>query len=270
MDIASIIGIVVGIGALAFGYRLEGGNFAALMSTSAIIIIFGGTLGTTCLSYGLNNMLRMPVLFMQLFKAPKSKIPATIETVVKFSESARKDGLLSLEKLLETESASKNIDPLLRHGIIMVVDGTDLNEIKNTLETEIYVQEQNARIDASMFETAAGFSPTMGVIGTVMGLVQVLSNMESPEKLAASVAVAFIATLFGVGFANLILMPAANKLKLRLKYYKFEKELIIEGICSIRNGENPKLIREKLNAYLLLSGSKVGKAEKETKNRRGK
>ncbi len=134
--------------------------------------------------------------------------------------------------------------------MFMVIDGSDLEQIRQHLETEIYVFENNAKKEIATFEALGGYAPAFGMIGTIMGLVKVLSNMDSPEKMSSAIAVAFITTLYGVVFANLICLPAANKLQLRLEEQLLEKEMIVEGVCSVRNGQNPKMIREKLSVYL--------------------
>ncbi|OJU16837.1 MAG: hypothetical protein BGN88_08160 [Clostridiales bacterium 43-6] len=262
MDIFSIIGVFFGIGMILVGYILEHGKIQSLILLSPALIVFGGTVGALMLSYTQNIITKAPKLILEALKKPKSKVPELIDFLVMLSESARRDGLLSLEKVVEEEQNKKAIDPLLKRGIIMVIDGTDLQEIRELLETEIFVYEENKKIEASFFEAAGGYSPTMGIIGTVLGLVQVLSNMSTPEELAKSIAVAFIATLYGIMFANLIYLPIGNKLKLQLKYYKLEKEMIIEGICCIRNGENPKMLRERLSAFLQLDPQKKKKSGK--------
>jgi chemotaxis protein MotA len=268
MDISSILGILFGFGMLILGFALEKGNMGSLFLMSPAIIVFGGTLGAIMLSYRLKDVLNIPKLIIQACRAEKSSIPTLIDFLVMLSESARKDGLLSLERVLEAEQEKNTVDPLLVRGTIMVIDGTDINEIRERLETEIYVYEMVKKVQASIFDSAGGFSPTMGIIGTVMGLIQVLSNMDSAEKLAKSIAVAFIATLYGVCFANIVYIPIANKLKLQLKFYKLEKEVIIDGLCAIRNGENPKILRERLSAYFQIdakTNNKDGDKKKKEK-----
>jgi chemotaxis protein MotA len=144
---------------------------------------------------------------------------------------------------------SEKFDPMLKEGIKMVVDGTDAELVKNMYENELYINDQLKKNEASMFEAAGGYSPTMGIIGTVMGLVHVLGNLSSPEELSKSIAGAFIATLYGVCFANLVYLPMASKLKQKAKQAAFEKQLIMEGVMSIQAGENPSIIRRKLQTF---------------------
>lgn len=250
MDFASIIGIIVGLGSLVLGYSMDDGNLKALWLLGAAIIVAGGSLGSIALSYGIHELKKMPLLFLQMFRSPKSRLSPTIDFIVSLSENARRDGLLSLERILEEEPAKKQPDPLLKKGMLMVIDGADLEQIRDLLETEIRVYEEKAKTEIATFESFAGYAPAYGMIGTIMGLIQVLANMESPQQMASSIAVAFITTLYGVIIANLICLPTSNKLKMRLKALLIEKEMIVEGVCSIRNGQNPKMLREKLSTYL--------------------
>lgn len=256
MDLISIIGIIVAIFSLAFGYAMDGGVLSKLWLLSAFIIVAGGSLGSVMLSYGFQQIKRFPGLLFSLFISPKTNIAKTIGFLVTLSESARKDGILSLEKIIEAEEKKSHIDPFLRSGIMMVVDGADLEQIKSFLENDISVYEQKASSDISMFDSFAAYAPAYGMIGTIMGLIQVLANMKSPESMAAAISVAFITTLYGVVIANAICIPASNKLKLRLEYHQTEKEMIIEGICGIRNGDNPKILRERLSPYLIYESSR--------------
>ncbi len=266
MDIATGLGLLVGAGALVFGYSMDGGSVAALWLLSAFIIVLGGSIGSISIAFGFKQVAKMPVLFLQLFKSPKSKMAQTLDYLVLLAENARRDGLLSLEKILNKEDPKKPVDPLLKHGMLMVIDGADMEQIKDYLETEVYVFESRVKTEISTFETLAGYAPAYGMIGTIMGLIQVLANMESPEQMASAIAVAFITTLYGVILANLICLPAANKMSLRLNDNLVEKEMIVEGICSIRNGQNPKMLREKLSVYLPGDAKSRQKAAGKNKN----
>lgn len=258
MDIASILGLIIAICAIAFGYTMDGGNLRALWLLSALIIVVGGSAGSVAISYGINELKKMPALFLQTFRQPKSSIPKTLEFLVTLSEHARKNGLLSLEKLLNTHDPKSPVDPLLKRGMLMVIDGADLEQIRDLMETDIAIYEERSKNEISTFDCFAGYAPAYGMVGTIMGLVQALSNMESPEAMAASIAVAFITTFYGVMIANLICLPAASKLKNRLRSSVLEKEMIVDGVCAIRNGQNPKLLRSKLSSYLT-SESKLQK-----------
>lgn len=250
MDLASILGIIFGLGCLILGYGMDGGSVKSLMLLSAFVIVIGGSFGSIALSYGISELKKMPLLFLQTFIPPKSNIGKTVEYIVMLSEVARKEGLLSIEKIIDDKKAKEQPDPLLKQGMMMVIDGVDLEQIREMLETQIYVYEEQAKNEIATFEAFAGYAPTYGMIGTIMGLIKVLSSLDSPEEMTESIAVAFVATLYGVASANVICLPTANKLKLRLKKQLLEKEMIVEGVCSIRNGINPKMLRDKLSIYV--------------------
>lgn len=273
MDFASIIGIIVGIASLVLGYSMDGGSLRALWLLSALIIVVGGSIGSVAISHGISDLKKMPVLFLSTFKNPKSTFTSTIDFIIMLAENARKDGLLSIEKILDAESSKNNLDPLLNRGMLMVIDGTDLEQIRENLEIDISIFEEKTKAEIATFESFAGYAPAYGMIGTIMGLIQVLANMQSPEKMSAAIAVAFITTLYGVVIANLFCLPVANKLTQRMKLQLMEKDMIIEGVCSIRNGQNPKMLREKLSSYLLLNSkpsNKAAKGGKEVKNNKKK
>lgn len=248
MDLSTILGIVVGFGMLITGFVMEGGEVGALFLLSPAIIVFGGTLGALMISFTMKDIQSIPRLLKDSMTLHQSNEDTLIKEFEKLSEISRKEGLLSLENAIAGEEANQ-FDPMLKKGIRMVVDGTDLEFVKNMFETEMYVKEQVKKNEAAIFEAAGGYSPTLGIIGTVMGLVHVLGNLTSPEALSKSIAGAFIATLYGVCFANLVYLPIANKLKLKMKQARLEKELIMEGVLSIQAGENPTIIREKLSAF---------------------
>lgn len=270
MDLASVFGVVVGLGSLILGYTMDGGSVKALWLISAFIIVVGGSLGSVALSYGISVLKKLPFLYLQTFAKGKSSFLKTIDYIVMLSENARKDGLLSIEKIIDDKNTKEKeaADPLLKRGMLMVIDGVDLEQIRELLELELYVYEEKSKNEISMFESFAGFAPAYGMIGTIVGLIQVLANMESPEQMTSSIAVAFITTLYGVIIANLICLPAAAKLKGRLQQYLLEKEMIIEGVCAIRDGINPKVLRDKLSIYLqaeLANPKKAKAAPKEEK-----
>lgn len=262
MDLSTVLGLVIGVGGILLGYVLEGGSLGALIAIPSMFIIFGGTIGAVMVTVTLKEVMSIPRLIGEAMTLHKSSEAELIEVFVRLSEVARKEGLLSLENIIEQEIGD-NFDPMLKKGIRMVVDGTELELVKNMFETEIYIHEMQAKTEAAMFDAAGGFSPTMGIIGTVMGLIKVLGNLSNPEELSKSIAGAFIATLYGVFFANVVYLPIGAKLKLKEKQSKLEKELIMEGVLSIQAGENPAIIREKLSAFIPHGGKKAVAAPKE-------
>lgn len=245
MDLSTIIGLILGFGMLIGGFMLEGGHFTSLLEPTAAMIVFGGTAGATMVSFSMDDIKQVGALFKITFREKKFAVDELITALCGFAEKARREGLLSLER----ETANID-DDFLRQGIQLVVDGTDPALVRDILETQIDFTDQRHRIGADIFEAAGGYSPTMGIIGTVMGLVHVLSNLADPEKLGPSIAVAFIATLYGVAFANVAWLPIGHKLKLKSKQERFMREIALEGILSIQAGDNPSIVREKLRAFL--------------------
>lgn len=257
MEITAIGGIVFAIIALVGGFLIEGGHAGALFQLSAAIIVFGGTLGATVISFSLKEVLTVPKLLKIAFFSSQPDTGQTIELLVSLAEEARREGLLYLENRL-----SEIEDPFMRKGIQLVVDGTDPEVVKSILETELYNVEERHRVGSAMFEAAGGYAPTMGIIGTVMGLIHVLGSISSPEKLAPAIAVAFMATLYGVASANILWLPLSAKLHNLSKKELLIRELMMEGIISLQAGYNPILIRERLTAFLAPS-SRESTAEAE-------
>jgi chemotaxis protein MotA len=239
MDFTSIIGIVVGFGMLILGYSMDNGDVMALMLASAAVIVIGGTAGALILSYGASQLKHFFGMFFEIYKNPKSSINATIDYLVTLAETARKEGLLSLEKIIMEEDPKKKVDPLLKRGTLMVIDGTDLEQIRTLLDMEIYIYEQRRKTEISMFDSAAAYAPAMGMVGTIMGLIQVLQNMSTPENLTKAIAVAFITTLYGVILANLFFIPVANKSG-SARIYRWKK-CVIEGILRHPHGDQPQI-----------------------------
>lgn len=245
MELTTIVGIVIALGSLIIAFMMEGGHPSSLIQPTAALIVFGGTLGAVVVSYSMNELKSVPKLLkvIVLQKLPDEVI--LIDQISALADKVRREGLLYLENQLP------NIDdPFMRKGIQLVVDGTDPELVRQIMETEMYSLQERHQTGASIFETAGGYSPTMGIIGTVMGLVHVLGNLDQPETLGPSIALAFIATLYGVGAANVLWLPIADKLKNLSKKETMLREMMLEGIMSIQAGYNPLLIRERLNAFL--------------------
>ena len=269
MDITTIIGIIIAFGGIIGGYLGEsGGNIGALKglwSATAAPIILGGTIGAIAVSFPLNELkLFVPMLKMILFNKKLNEVQ-TINTMVRFSEIARKEGLLALENEI---SGIKN--PLIEKGLKLIIDGTESQTTKDILSWDMHLQNDTNMRGAKIFAAGGGFSPTMGIIGTVMGLINVLAgNMEDPEHLAHGIAAAFIATLYGVALANLLWLPFENKIKVKASRERLINEIIIEGVLSIQAGDHPDTVRDKMSlAYFeKASGKKAapkkGKAEDE-------
>jgi chemotaxis protein MotA len=245
-DSATMIGAGIGFGGLLVGYMLEGGSPKSLVGFSALIIILSGTSGALIVSFGMKPFMKIPSFFKATMKAPMGPSKELVQLLYNFAEKARREGLLSLE-----DDIDKLDNDFLKKGIRLVVDGVDPEIVRNTLENDISLFEHRKKEDAEVLAQAGGYSPTMGIVGTVMGLVLVLANLGGDAAaLGHSIAAAFIATLYGIGFANLIWLPAATRIKANMKEEVLARELILTGILSIQAGENPSLIKDKLAAYV--------------------
>lgn len=246
LDIFTIIGLIIGFGGLLFGFLVEAKfNFSAigsLIQPTAASIVFGGTIGAVLISFPFNEVKGILGALKRVFTIQKYDINEIVEQFVIWADKARKDGLLSLE-----EDARNSDNYFLKKGLTLIVDGTSPEVVRDLLERKIAVLEIELESSIKIFEAAGGFSPTMGVIGTVMGMVNILGEMGGDTNaLAHSIAVAFIATLYGVLFANVVYLPFASRLKCKMEHLKFYFELIIEGLLSLQSGESPKIIKEKL------------------------
>jgi chemotaxis protein MotA len=245
MDLATVIGLVLGFGAVFASLILEGGNIGSLINLPAGVLVIGGTLGATTVCVSLSTMTGLVGITMKAFFAKPHDPRHTIEELVGLAERARREGLLVLE-----EQARNAEDPFLRKGIQLAVDGVDPQTLRTVLETEVHNMIERHHAGASVYDTMGGFAPTMGIIGTVMGLVHMLENLSEPGKMGHAIASAFIATLYGVIVANLVFLPLGNKLKAMSAHEAHARRMLIEGILSIQAGDNPRVVQEKLNAFL--------------------
>lgn len=253
MDLSTLIGLLVGFGSLIASVLMEGGDPMAFIQPSAMLIVFGGTIGATMIAFPLESVMKLPTLFQITIKKQDHDAYALVEQFATFAEKARKNGLLALEN-----DAQAIKDPFLKQALMMAVDGTEAETIKNVLETQAESVEERHEALFAMLEAMGGFAPTMGIIGTVMGLVHVLGNLSDPNSLGPKIAVAFIATLWGVSTANLLWLPLGNKLKRKNAeeiHYRF---LVIEGVLAVQSGENPRLVRQKLEGMVPPMKAKKG------------
>jgi chemotaxis protein MotA len=246
MDIASIGGILLALISLILAFIFDGGSLTALMQPTAALIVVGGTIGATLASVSLRQFMAVGKYLKIAFFPKSSAAPlVVIEQLVELASVARREGILALEERVETFH-----DEFLQNGIRLVVDGVDPELVKSMLETELAYVEDRHLAAAKIFDTAGGYAPTMGIIGTVMGLVHVLSSLQNVDALGPEIAVAFTATLYGVGTANIVWLPLGSKLKARNSEEVLMREIMIEGILSIQAGENPNILRQKLKAFL--------------------
>jgi len=245
MELSTPIGLVLGFGALLGAFMMEGGSPIMLLSPSAGIIVLGGTIAAILIAFPLKSVLVLPKLLMQTFFSASGDPQEIVNAFVELADKARREGLLALEE------DSKNIeDPFMRKGVMLVVDGVDPEVVRDIMETDADLVAERHSTGQGMLTAMGGFAPTMGIIGTVMGLVNVLSNLADPEHLGESIAVAFIATLYGVVTANILWLPMGNKLKKKSEMELHVRYLMVEGVLAVQAGENPRIVREKLDAFL--------------------
>lgn len=245
MDITTIGGLVIALGAIISGILIEGGNLGSYVGISAAVIILGGTIGAVTISFPMKVLSQVPSLLTNALTNQSHDIPGTIRKIVEFSERARREGILCLEAELANVK-----DEFLKYGLQMVIDGTDPQLVRDTLQTKLAFIGERHHQGAQVFEAAGGFAPTMGIIGTVLGLINVLSNMKDPSKLGEAIALAFIATLYGISSANLVWLPIANKLKNKHQEEQIIKEIMLEGVLCLQSGDNPRMVEQKLKAFL--------------------
>lgn len=245
MDIATIIGLIMGFGAVIGGQILEGGHITALLQPTAAIIVLGGTFGATCVSFPLKTILQALNDAKKALVPPQENPEAIIKDIIGYAAKARRNGLISLE-----QEAQVIKDRFTKKGISLVVDGIDPQKLRETMEIELASYEEHAKASAEVFEAAGGYAPTIGIIGAVLGLIHVMNNLSDSSKLGAGIAVAFVATIYGLMTANIVCIPFGTKLKQRLKSEVQQKEMVIEGLIAIQNGENPHFIEQKLRSYM--------------------
>jgi chemotaxis protein MotA len=246
MDSLSLLGVIIGLTAILGGNMLEGGHIDALVNGPAIVIVLGGTIGATLLQTSPAIFLHALKTISWVFFPPKIQLKKEIKKVVEWSQIARREGLLGLEGVVGSVN-----DPFAKKGLQLLVDGCEPEMIRECLEVDLSVKEHHDMQAAKVFEAMGGYSPTIGIIGAVMGLIHVMQNLSDPSKLGSGIATAFVATIYGIGLANLLFLPVANKIKATSHLLSQSRELMIEGIISIAEGENPRNIELKLQGFLL-------------------
>ena len=245
MDKATFGGLLLAIGGILLGLMLEGGNLGQVLQPTAAMIVFGGTLGAVLIQYPLPVALSAFRRLAQVFVEPAQNAKSTIELLVKYAHQARREGIISLDKELAIIQ-----EPFLHRSLMLAVDGTEPHELRKIMELELDNKEEQEEKIPQFFESAGGFSPTIGIIGAVLGLIQVMQHLDKIDEVGKGIAVAFVATLYGVGLANLILLPVAGKLKIRIRDEQVIREMTIEGVVSILEGMNPHMLETKLFGFL--------------------
>ncbi len=254
MDLGIVIGLAIGLAGLIVSYLIDGGELTALLNVSAFILIFGGTIGATMVSTSFKEMVKVPALLRKvLFGNDQMEPEAIIAPLVQFAQKARKEGLLALQE----EISRRKIHPFLVRGLQLVIDGADEQSVRNILSTEIESMRHRHQKGAEIFATMGGYAPTMGIIGTVMGLVHVLAQLgegADTAKLGQGIAVAFMATFYGVFSANLLFLPLGGNLKAKSDEELFLYKVMVEGILGIQAGQNPRMLEQKLRSFFPGSG----------------
>jgi chemotaxis protein MotA len=243
-DFATIGGLILAAGGIIGGLIMEGGKLRDISQLTAAIIVLGGTCGAVMVSTPMSVLLGAAQRLVHVMVDKTDDPRLVIDELIGFAAAARRNGLAKLE-----DDAMQVRDPFLRKALNLAVDGTDLQEIRGMMELEIELSENRAFAEARVFESGGGYSPTIGIIGAVLGLIQVMKNLANIEEVGHGIAVAFVATVYGVGLANIVLLPAATKMKARIEDESALKQLKLEGVIAIVEGMNPKLIRDKLEAY---------------------
>mgnify|MGYP005839373395 CR=1 len=244
LDFATVGGLAVALGGILGGLILEGGSISDVSQHTAALIVLGGTLGAVMVTTPMKTLAGAARKLRLVFFDPVSRPTELIEEIIGYAAKARKNGIVSLE-----QDAEKIHDPFLRKALNLAVDGTDLQELRRMMDLELAVEEQHNEAHARVFEAAGGYAPTIGIIGAVLGLIQVMKHLSNTEDVGRGIAVAFVATVYGVGAANVLLLPAANKIRARVRQATEIREVMLEGVVGIVEGLNPKLIRIKLEAY---------------------
>ncbi|MDR2015447.1 MAG: flagellar motor protein [Azoarcus sp.] len=245
MDSVSLVGLLLGIGAILVGQVAEGGHVASLLQPAAFLIVVGGTTGAVLLQSPLSIFIDGVKMVKWIFIPPPSGYERTIELIVEWSHLARREGVLILENRIEGFE-----DPFIYHGVQMLVDGIEPVQMRESLEIEADIWTDRMRQCARIWESAGGYSPTIGILGAVLGLIHVMENLSDPTKLGAGIAVAFVATIYGVGLANLILLPIHKKLLSHVGNLASCREMAIDGLMGIANGDNPRIIENRMRGYV--------------------
>lgn len=246
MDRVGIFGIIIAIGSILIAQIIAGGTPVTLIDFPAFLIVVGGTFGAVIIQTPIAQFKHAMNLLVTLFNTPTVDTEAQISKIHKWSADARTNGFLALENIADTEE-----DPFIRKGLVMLVDGADTETLRYVMEQELDIQLEHMERSARVFEAMGGYSPTIGIIGAVLGLIQAMSHLNDPTLLGSGIAVAFVATIYGVGFANLIYLPVGNRIRAYNYQFGLEKEMALEGLIAIANGENSLSIERRMHSFNL-------------------
>jgi chemotaxis protein MotA len=253
MDIGPLVGIGFALLMILLGNTLEGGHIHSILGGPAFMIVIGGTIGAVMVQFPLATCAASLKSAGALFKKSHTDLPKLVDEIVGYADKARRDGVLALEKVAATAS-----DPFLGRALMMAVDGADSATLRDTMEVSMDQEHEHSEDHAKVFEAAGGYCPTVGIIGAVLGLIHVMSNLADINAVGSGIAAAFVATIYGVAAANIIFLPFAGRIKMQLREHMLAKQMMLSGVLAIQEGTNPKLVRERLNGYL--QGHDKGKA----------
>ena len=256
MDKSSLGGIALAVCGILAGLLLEGGNLGQVLQPTAAMIVLGGTIGAVMLQFPLATVLAAFRSLVRVFLERKKDGQAVIQEIVGFAQKARKEGIVSLDRDLE-----KVDEPFLKKSLMLAIDGTEPQELRKMMELELQNREEQEEKIPMVFEAAGGFSPTIGIIGAVLGLIQVMQHLDKMDEVGRGIAVAFVATIYGVGMANIIFLPSAGKLKIRIREEQVAREMMLEGVVSILEGLNPRMVETKLKSFLSEASQKASQQQ---------
>jgi chemotaxis protein MotA len=245
MDKGSVGGVVLALAGIIAGLLLEGGNLAQILQPTAAMIVFGGTMGAVLLQFPLPTVLAAFKSLGHIFSAPRKHDDQLLKLLVAFANKARRNGVVSLDSDLQTIQ-----DPFLKQALMLAVDGTEPSELRKIMRVSLDSTAENEERLPAVFESAGGFSPTIGILGAVLGLIQVMKNLDNIQEVGKGIAVAFVATIYGVGIANLFFLPFAGKMRIRMRGDHQRREMMLEGVVSILEGMNPRMLEVKLSGFL--------------------
>lgn len=245
MQPGPLIGIIFAVGAILLGNALEGGHLSSVVGGPAALIVLGGTIGAVIVQYPFSTLKAALKAAAKTFKKPSQEASALVDEIVGYANQARRDGILALEKVAASAS-----DPFLSRALMMAIDGADSNTLSETMEITMGQQEEHGEDAAKVFEAAGGYCPTVGIIGAVLGLIHVMSNLTDIVAVGHGIATAFVATIYGVAAANLLFLPLAGRIKLQVRDETNIRQLTLVGVLAIQEGMNPKLVRERLSSFV--------------------
>lgn len=251
MDLTTLIGIVLGVGCILLGQALDGGRLGSMVQLASFVIVIGGTLGAVVTQFPLPELRRAIREVREVLRNRQPRLQPLVVQLVDLARRSRRDGLLALEN-----EVVRTRDPFMRQALMGLIDGYETPALRSTLEAVIDYEEEYRAPGPQFFEAAGGYAPTIGILGAVIGLIQVMEHLDDPSQLGSGIAVAFVSTVYGVASANLLFLPFADKLRMKIRAELRRKEMIVEGICGIQEGVHPQVLRSRLEVYTVFDGGR--------------